>query len=481
MATKKFSDFTDGNEIKLGDQIVGLRSGDNTRFDFPGTGIKDGNGNFIFKYSTAGAAAVNFATILNSLSGQPAKLTTDGIDSDIDFEFDLKGTGEVLVPTPTKGSAATTKDYVDSIANSVTYFIGTRVATDTNFIGTYNNGTAGIGATLTATANGAANIDGVALSTNDLVLFKNQTSTFQNGIYELTTNGTAGTPSIFTRSTLFDEPPEIKVGDSVSVTEGTINNKTIWQQTQTVINIGSDAIIFQISVVGLPSSVTDNALVRFDGTTGRALQEGGVTLNDTDIMSFPATLTDKIIFFPNGGGNLDYKVSSITSTLLFNVPVVGSHQFTANGLNALKAENSGVTSTITIGSGQDNRVIFDGPGSGSYILDTVGTTLMALSSPVDMYIMADNNNNQPDQKIIFGFNAISTGGYNAVIIDEGATSNAASATYTFSATSVATSATVASAKFAGGVGIAQNLWVGTDFNLDGTMLTGTIDGGVSTG
>ena len=67
--TVKFSEFSDGNEIRVGDQVVGLRSGVNFRFEFPGTGIKDANGNYILGWSTVGILAVNYPSVTNSITG----------------------------------------------------------------------------------------------------------------------------------------------------------------------------------------------------------------------------------------------------------------------------------------------------------------------------------------------------------------------------------------------------------------------------
>ena len=49
MANKKFSEFINGSEVQDTDQVVGLRSGTNYRFDFPGAGVKDVNGNYMFQ------------------------------------------------------------------------------------------------------------------------------------------------------------------------------------------------------------------------------------------------------------------------------------------------------------------------------------------------------------------------------------------------------------------------------------------------
>jgi hypothetical protein len=71
-----------------------------------------------------------------------------------------------------------------------------KMATTANLAATYANGTAGVGATLTATANGVmAAIDGitpVATTPPQRVLVKNQTAPAQNGIYTVTSRGCGG-------------------------------------------------------------------------------------------------------------------------------------------------------------------------------------------------------------------------------------------------------------------------------------------------
>lgn len=83
MDDKKFSQFTVGGDIQRGDIVVGLRSGANFQFDFPGLGIKDANGNYMFQYATMGAAAVNFPVLTNALTGGYVLYGANGADSDI--------------------------------------------------------------------------------------------------------------------------------------------------------------------------------------------------------------------------------------------------------------------------------------------------------------------------------------------------------------------------------------------------------------
>lgn len=305
MTDVKFSDFTDGNQCQIGDIVVGLRSGDNYRFDFPSNGIKDSNGNFLYQWATVGASAVNYLILENSAAGNGASIKTEGDDASIDIDLVPKGSGVVNVPNPTTPTSATTKAYVDALVSGDSFAKGARVATTGNFASTYDNGTAGVGATLTASSNGAASIDGVALSVNDRVLFKDQTNTFENGIYILSTNGTGGTPSIFTRWVSFDEPSEMNFAELVGIVEGNTNYQSIWQLTSTVSTIGTDAVNFQIQVVQTPTSSTDEALVRWNGTDAKVVQNSNATLTDAGTLSLSANLHTNNISFDGGSNVVD--------------------------------------------------------------------------------------------------------------------------------------------------------------------------------
>jgi hypothetical protein len=141
-------------------------------------------------------------------------------------------------------TALSIKNYIDSVSAGFTLINPVRVASTGNLVATYSNGASGVGATLTVTALGVASIDGVALSLNDRVLFKDQSTTFQNGIYYVSDVGSGGTSAVYTRATDFDQPSEIDPGDLVPVLAGTVNGTTMWLQTATVAAIGTDPITF---------------------------------------------------------------------------------------------------------------------------------------------------------------------------------------------------------------------------------------------
>ena len=126
---------------------------------------------------------------------------------------------------------------------------------------TYNNGTAGVGATLTATANGVLGqtsfttnvIDGIAAVQGDVILVKNQTARLQNGIYEVTQLGDVSNPFILTRIDGYDETAEI-FPSIVFVSLGTANrNRYFTQSTQSPV-IGTSNLIFNVATISSPAS-----------------------------------------------------------------------------------------------------------------------------------------------------------------------------------------------------------------------------------
>lgn len=116
-------------------------------------------------------------------------------------------------------------------------------ASTSALIATYDNGTNGIGATLTGSI-GTFTIDGQTPPVNSVILIKDQLLSYQNGIYVLTDTGGIASAYVLTRSNRYDEPGEIQPGDIVAVEFGTVNSSTLWVQTETVNVIGTDAILF---------------------------------------------------------------------------------------------------------------------------------------------------------------------------------------------------------------------------------------------
>lgn len=124
---------------------------------------------------------------------------------------------------------------------------------------TYNNGSAGVGATLTASANAAlATQDGIALLLGDSLLVQNQASAFQNGVYTLTALGSGAAPWVLTRRTDLDQWPEI-FSAAVPVDEGTTLADAIFICTSNSGGVvGTTAIVFNNLSAALPNASVSN-------------------------------------------------------------------------------------------------------------------------------------------------------------------------------------------------------------------------------
>jgi len=155
-----------------------------------------------------------------------------------------------ITTAPTTGTDIVNKEYADAIASGINFHQSCRLATTTALAAnTYNNGASGVGATLTANANGALSVDGVAVATSNRILVKNEVTQANNGVYTVTQTGSAGAPYILTRATDFDSAgagvDKIDAGDFFLITAGATLANTSWvQQTPLPITVGTTAIVF---------------------------------------------------------------------------------------------------------------------------------------------------------------------------------------------------------------------------------------------
>jgi hypothetical protein len=145
---------------------------------------------------------------------------------------------------PVAATDACTKQYADNIAAGLNPVDAVVAASTANLTGwTYNNGTAGVGATLTAPSTGVFAPDGATLNVGDRFLYKNDTtgSGAYNGIYSVTVNN-AGAACVLTRWTGYDTSTDIQKGDLTGVESGTLNaNASYYLSSQPVI-IGTDPL-----------------------------------------------------------------------------------------------------------------------------------------------------------------------------------------------------------------------------------------------
>jgi hypothetical protein len=149
-----------------------------------------------------------------------------------------------VAASPVFSTDLVNKAYADSISAGFTFKSACLATTTTNLSATYANGAAGVGATLTATGNGVLTMDGVNPGVASRVCITDQTNTFENGIYTVTDAGSVGTPWIITRATDFDTSAEIVPGAITFIQDGTLYGDTSFVQTEVVLTVGTDPILF---------------------------------------------------------------------------------------------------------------------------------------------------------------------------------------------------------------------------------------------
>lgn len=151
---------------------------------------------------------------------------------------------------------------------------------------TYNNGTSGVGATLTGDANGILSqsdqtnkVDNVTPVLNDIILVKNQASALQNGLYVVTQLGSVSLPFILTRLEFYDQPSEV-YPSVIFISEGTSNQSKYFTQDTDAPTIGTSSLVYlTYAVTPTPAQVifTDTvtsaalpACTYANGTSGSA-------------------------------------------------------------------------------------------------------------------------------------------------------------------------------------------------------------------
>lgn len=219
----------------------------------------------------------------------------------LDTKLNLAGgtmTGKITLDgAPTQALHAVTKQYVDSVEAGLLTRPSAVAATTTNLPGTYDNGTAGVYATLNLGPSAELNIDGVTdWSQYEGILVKDQTNKAENGRYVVLQIGQSGYDLedidwILRRCSLCDEANEIP-GSYIFVIDGVINEQTGWVQhvdDPSTFVVGTDDIdVYQfagagavtagtnVSVSGTQVSVVDSPV--FAGTVDASV--AGVAFSD---------------------------------------------------------------------------------------------------------------------------------------------------------------------------------------------------------
>jgi trimeric autotransporter adhesin len=173
---------------------------------------------------------------------------------------------------PSSGTDIVNKTYVDSVVSGNNYHAACEYATTADLgTVTYNNGSSGVGATITKTSPFATlAIDGANPTVGQRILVKNETSGQYNGIYTVTSVGSGSVGWVLTRATDYDQTGtgqnEVAPGDTTFILNGTVNANTQWvQTTDAPITIGTTPLTFV--QIGASTSYTAGTGLTLTGTT----------------------------------------------------------------------------------------------------------------------------------------------------------------------------------------------------------------------
>ena len=286
--------------------------------------------------SVTGAGSVSGLTLTGTvttagnltLGGAITGFATSGANTNLTSVALTTGT---ISTAPVNNTDIVNKAYADAIASGIHFHEAVDLATTAALpANTYNNGTSGVGATLTATANGALSVDSTLTVVANRILVKNQANGAHNGVYVVTQVGSAGAPYILTRSTDFDSVgtgvDQIDEGDFFLVTSGVANVNTAWvQQTAPPITIGTTAIVFQqfsapityTAGTGLSESPSYTFNIANTGTAGTYGSASSVPVFVTNAQGQVTSATNTAIAI-NGSavtGNIAGNAANVTGTV----------------------------------------------------------------------------------------------------------------------------------------------------------------------
>jgi hypothetical protein len=251
--------------------------------------------------------------------------------------------------TPVNTGDAATKAYVDYVAQGLDTKQSCLAATTGPLpSAVYDNGTSGVGATLTASINGVLGaIDGVTLNNASRILVKNQTGVEEpwNGIYVVTSLGSAGTKWVLTRASDFNSNANISSGAYTFIEQGTVQADTGWTMvTDGTITVGTTGLVWT-QFAGAGAVIAGNGLAR-NGNTLSVLLHGAATGNIVPALAISAAgvavKVDNASIGVDGASQLVVKANGISSGMLQN-GAVGTNQIAANAVVTGKISDGNVT------------------------------------------------------------------------------------------------------------------------------------------
>jgi len=278
---------------------------------------------------------------------------------------------------PSGGTDIVNKSYVDSVVSGNNYHAACEYATTADLgTVTYNNGSSGVGATITKTSPFATlAIDGGNPSVGQRILVKNETSGQYNGIYTVTSVGSGSVGWVLTRATDYDQTGtgqnEVAPGDTTFIINGTVNANTQWVQTTDLpITIGTTPLVF----------VQIGASTSYSAGTGLTLSSNTFNITNTTVTAGSYGSSTAIpTFNVNAQGQL---------TLASTVSVIAPAGTLSGTTLASNVVASSLTSVGTIGTGvwQGTAVGISYGGTGQTTASAAFNALSPITSTGDLII-----------------------------------------------------------------------------------------------
>jgi hypothetical protein len=299
-------------------------------------------------------------------------------------------TSVTLTQDPTADLQAATKQYVDNLVSTgLTFHAPVQAATTASLASTtggtvtYNNGAAGVGATITLSV-ALTVLDGYTLLNTNRVLIKNEVNQAYNGVYTWATGGT-----VLTRATDADTygtgVNQLSQNDYFFVQNGTVNRGSSYVVTTVgTITFGTTAITF---------AEFSNSQVYTAGT-GLTLTGTTFSITNTAVTAGSYGLASSV---PTIAINAQGQITSASNTAI----AINGNQITSGTVGSayISGSYTGITGVGTLTAGTWNAtaigVAYGGTNltsytSGDLIYATGSTTLAKLGLGASSYVLTSN-------------------------------------------------------------------------------------------
>ena len=345
----------------------------------------EGDGDVVFSQDVAvsgthtvtGTSTMNGSVTLGNASGDVITVTgTAGFTQAPTFNagfnvaagqtIDFNANRLTEVADPSQAQDAATKAYVDAVKSGLNVKDSVKVASAAALAAsTYSNGSSGVGATLTANANGALTIDGVnsGLGTKR-VLIKDQTDASQNGIYTVTNAGSGAAAFVLTRATDADTGAELTGGTFVFAEEGTANadNGFVFTHQGTPTMGTTDLTVSQFSGAG--QITAGSGLTKSGNTINAVVDDSSIEINSDTLRVKASGITNAML-----AGSIDL-TAKVTGILPVANGGTGASSLTANRM--LMANGTGAITVLAAGTA--GQVMQSNGGSAPAFADIDGGT-----------------------------------------------------------------------------------------------------------